>query len=354
MVLISDPAAIKALYTRARARRCRRAATSSSSRSSARSRCCCQEGAEHLARRRLMLPPFHGERMRSYEATMDEIVDAEIDSWPLDARVPDPRADAGGDAGGDPAGRLRRRRAGRGSSACGRCSRRSCRKPPRPGAQVIGPGAAAASAAAGPSPSFEGQLQEVDELLFAEIAEHRAAARPRGARGHPLDADARPSSRTATRMERPGAARPADDAAAGRPRDDRDGAGLDLRPAAAPPGGAGAAARLARGGRGGLPAGDDLRVAAPAPGDPAGRAPPRQGARRRRPDPAGRAPTSPRRSGSPTPAPTSIPSPSPSSPSASSRTAPTPTPGSPSAAASAAASAPPSPSSRCGSSCARC
>ena len=35
-------------------------------------------------------------------------------------------------------------------------------------------------------------------------------------------------------------------------------------------------------------------------------------------------------------------------------TAPTPTPGSPSAAASAAASAPPSPSSRCGSSCARC
>ena len=42
---------------------------------------------------------------------------------------------------------------------------------------------------------------------------------------------------------------------------------------------AGAAARLARGGRGGLPAGDDLRVAAAASGDPAGRPPPRQGAR---------------------------------------------------------------------------
>src|SRR5207253_8157519 len=65
------------------------------------------------------------------------------------------------------------------------------------------------------------------------------------------------------------------------------------------------------------------------------------------------APTSPPRSGSPTPARTSIPNPSPSGPSASSRRARTPTPGSPSAAASAAASAPLSPSSRCGSSSAR-
>ncbi len=30
------------------------------------------EGAEHLARRRLMLPPFHGERMRAYEDTRPE------------------------------------------------------------------------------------------------------------------------------------------------------------------------------------------------------------------------------------------------------------------------------------------
>ena len=28
------------------------------------------EGREHLARRRLMLPPFHGERMRAYETTV--------------------------------------------------------------------------------------------------------------------------------------------------------------------------------------------------------------------------------------------------------------------------------------------
>jgi cytochrome P450 len=41
------------------------------------------EGADHLAHRKLMLPPFHGERMRSYESIVADIVDAEIDSWPL-------------------------------------------------------------------------------------------------------------------------------------------------------------------------------------------------------------------------------------------------------------------------------
>ena len=40
------------------------------------------EGEDHLARRRLMLPPFHGERMRSYESTMREIAEREIAGWP--------------------------------------------------------------------------------------------------------------------------------------------------------------------------------------------------------------------------------------------------------------------------------
>jgi cytochrome P450 len=39
------------------------------------------EGQEHLARRKLMLPPFHGERMRSYEATVREVTERELDSW---------------------------------------------------------------------------------------------------------------------------------------------------------------------------------------------------------------------------------------------------------------------------------
>jgi len=42
------------------------------------------EGAEHLQRRKLMLPPFHGERMRAYEASVAETAQREIESWPLE------------------------------------------------------------------------------------------------------------------------------------------------------------------------------------------------------------------------------------------------------------------------------
>ena len=42
-----------------------------------------QEGTEHLRRRRLMLPPFHGDRMRRYGELMDEITLSEIARWPL-------------------------------------------------------------------------------------------------------------------------------------------------------------------------------------------------------------------------------------------------------------------------------
>ncbi len=41
------------------------------------------EGAEHLARRRLMLPPFHGERMHAYEDAIREIAERDIERWPL-------------------------------------------------------------------------------------------------------------------------------------------------------------------------------------------------------------------------------------------------------------------------------
>src|SRR5436190_1101771 len=42
-----------------------------------------QDGAEHLKRRKLMLPPFHGERMRRYGELMDEIARRDIERWPL-------------------------------------------------------------------------------------------------------------------------------------------------------------------------------------------------------------------------------------------------------------------------------
>jgi cytochrome P450 family 135 len=47
-----------------------------------------QEGAEHLRRRRLMLPPFHGERMRRYGELMDEITRRDIATWPVGEPFP--------------------------------------------------------------------------------------------------------------------------------------------------------------------------------------------------------------------------------------------------------------------------
>jgi cytochrome P450 len=41
------------------------------------------DGAEHLRHRRLMLPAFHGQRMRAYESIMSEAADREADSWPV-------------------------------------------------------------------------------------------------------------------------------------------------------------------------------------------------------------------------------------------------------------------------------
>ena len=45
-----------------------------------------QEGEEHLRRRRLMLPPFHGKRMRAYEQVIADATERTIASWPLGER----------------------------------------------------------------------------------------------------------------------------------------------------------------------------------------------------------------------------------------------------------------------------
>ncbi len=41
------------------------------------------DGERHLRERRLMMPPFHGERMRAYGETMRDVADRAIDSWPI-------------------------------------------------------------------------------------------------------------------------------------------------------------------------------------------------------------------------------------------------------------------------------
>jgi cytochrome P450 family 135 len=41
------------------------------------------DGGEHLRHRRLMLPAFHGQRMKAYDAIMRDAADREIDRWPV-------------------------------------------------------------------------------------------------------------------------------------------------------------------------------------------------------------------------------------------------------------------------------
>ncbi|MBI5103781.1 MAG: cytochrome P450 [Solirubrobacterales bacterium] len=43
------------------------------------------DGPEHLRRRRLVLPPFHGERMRAYEDVVRDVARRELASWPQGA-----------------------------------------------------------------------------------------------------------------------------------------------------------------------------------------------------------------------------------------------------------------------------
>jgi cytochrome P450 family 135 len=44
------------------------------------------EGKEHLQRRKLMLPQFHGERMRAYEGMIETLAEREVSRWPLGER----------------------------------------------------------------------------------------------------------------------------------------------------------------------------------------------------------------------------------------------------------------------------
>jgi cytochrome P450 len=44
--------------------------------------------AAHMSQRKLMLPSFHGERMRGYEQTMAEVAAEEIESWPAGQPYP--------------------------------------------------------------------------------------------------------------------------------------------------------------------------------------------------------------------------------------------------------------------------
>jgi cytochrome P450 len=171
MVMISDPAAIKALYTE-------RSHGMPPGRQIVLTpvvgphSLLVLEGAEHLAHRKLMLPPFHGERMRSYQPLVEEIVDAQIDSWPLEERFAiHPRMQTVtldiilrvvfGVSEGPRLQRLRE------------VLTRVLEETASPFTQLIGL-ASRRFGGRGPWAKFEGQLRAVDELLYAEISERRA------------------------------------------------------------------------------------------------------------------------------------------------------------------------------------
>jgi cytochrome P450 len=172
MVMISDPAAIKALYME-------RSHGLPPGRDiiltpivGPRS-LLVTKGADHLAHRKLMLPPFHGERMRSYQPLVEEIVDREIDSWPLGEEFPiHPRMQTitlevilkvvFGVADGPRFERLRT------------VLTQVLEETASPVAQLTGL-ASRRFGGRGPWAKFEKQLKLADDLLYAEIAEHRAS-----------------------------------------------------------------------------------------------------------------------------------------------------------------------------------
>ncbi len=81
MIMISDPEAVRALYTERRHGLPPGRSLALLPVVGPRS-VLLLEGKEHLARRKLMLPPFHGERMRAYESTVREVVQRDIETWP--------------------------------------------------------------------------------------------------------------------------------------------------------------------------------------------------------------------------------------------------------------------------------
>lgn len=46
------------------------------------------DGDEHMRQRKLMLPPFHGERLRVYRAMIDQLAEESLDAWPLGRPFP--------------------------------------------------------------------------------------------------------------------------------------------------------------------------------------------------------------------------------------------------------------------------
>jgi cytochrome P450 len=131
------------------------------------------DGPEHIRQRRLLLPSFHGERMRAYEAMIREATDRAIEAWPVNrpftllpsmqsltldviARVV---------FGVDDAVRAKELK--------GRLRRIVDPAPDR--LRQILPAMTSRRSNGGASPRSDARLRLVDELLYEEISRRRAA-----------------------------------------------------------------------------------------------------------------------------------------------------------------------------------
>jgi cytochrome P450 family 135 len=87
MVMVSDPDAIKALYT-ARENRLPPGRTVALEPVMGPDSVLLLEGEPHLERRKAMLPAFHGERLRAYQSVVEDVIRREIENWPLGTTFP--------------------------------------------------------------------------------------------------------------------------------------------------------------------------------------------------------------------------------------------------------------------------
>ena len=139
--------------------------------------------SEHLSRRKLMLPAFHGERMRGYEQVMEGAAEREAGRWPVGEEFPlHPSMQA-----------ITLDVIMRAVFGVTEERRDDLRE-----RLLLILGATQSPAALALTVDWAQRLgvfrrvreaiAESDEILAAEIAERRADPGPRRARGHPLDA----------------------------------------------------------------------------------------------------------------------------------------------------------------------
>ena len=185
------------------------------------------DGERHMRMRKLMLPPFHGEAIEHYAELIEEITNREIDGWRPGERI-HTRAVAQ---------KITMEviiRAVFGITDPGAHRRAAARAPATVVAESLlllvqkdlGPRS--------PWGRFLRVRDRVDRLLYAEIEGRRSDSEARGARRHPRPAPVR-ARRGGRAAHRPGAARRADHAPAGRPRDDREVDRVGVRAAASHP-----------------------------------------------------------------------------------------------------------------------